>query len=231
MTVSNGTKNPKLPLPSVTSGLPMSANFDVYGKAFCCSFTVRPALPVPVSWPASVVPVPQVAGFGLAARLKPERLLLRRERPVTAERRALLVLRDEAVVVLREGRQPGERPAVAVLAFVPEPASVGPVVEPYRFDVPVLEEVGGAGAVRVDLSGQRRRRLRDARGAARASPSAWSRRRLRAPRWRTRPSVRPPGCVVSSSASPCLWCPPPSTTTGDAQSRGGRSIPRRRARR
>ena len=28
-----------------------TVNFDVYGNAFCCSLTVRPALPVPVVTP------------------------------------------------------------------------------------------------------------------------------------------------------------------------------------
>ena len=71
VTVSSGTANPKVPLASVTSGFPMSVKPVVKGNARCWSFTVRPALPVPVSWPASVAPVPHVAGFGFAARLKP----------------------------------------------------------------------------------------------------------------------------------------------------------------
>ena len=43
----------------------------VYGHGLACRTILRPALPVPVSVPASTVPCPNGIGFGLAASETP----------------------------------------------------------------------------------------------------------------------------------------------------------------
>src|SRR3954449_10006504 len=56
--------NENAPLPSVTTALPRLAKPAVNGNARCCNTTCLPVLPVPVSWPFTLVPAPTIIGWG-----------------------------------------------------------------------------------------------------------------------------------------------------------------------
>jgi hypothetical protein len=64
-TLSSG--NEKLPAASVTCTLDAFWKPCVYGNGLLWSTTWRFALPVPVSWPASVTGLPNATGLGVAA--------------------------------------------------------------------------------------------------------------------------------------------------------------------
>jgi hypothetical protein len=63
--------NVKLPAASVRTVFPTVAKPVVYGYALLCSWTWRPALFVPVSWPLSTVTPPGATELGVATSVTP----------------------------------------------------------------------------------------------------------------------------------------------------------------
>jgi hypothetical protein len=71
-TATDSSGNEKCPLASVTCSLVTFWKPAVYGHQLACRTTLRPALPVPLRVPDSVVPESAaLTGFGLAASVTP----------------------------------------------------------------------------------------------------------------------------------------------------------------